>query len=198
LFVEPGAAFGRKLRIDGLPDEAAWSQADAITGLLLFRSGTTPAQQQTVFKFLYDNENLYISATCMEAKSGGIVATHKARGSSVFQDDCVEVFLSPTSNDKYYHTAVNTIGAIYDESTADLKWHGSCKSAARVGADAWTLEMAIPLKDLGVNSIRPGDRWTFNACRERYAEKPAEISSYALLVKGGFNSPSRFEVLEFE
>jgi hypothetical protein len=186
------------VNIDGLPDEDAWSNADPVTGLLLFRGGTKLAQQQTVFKFLYDNEYLYVSATCLEPSPGSVVATRKQRGSNVFQDDCVEIFLSPNANDNYYHIVVNTIGTIYDKFSADLKWHGNYKVTAQLGTDSWTLEMAIPFKELGVSRIKPGDRWTFNVCRERYAVKPVELSSYALLVKRGFHIPSRFEVLEFE
>jgi hypothetical protein len=184
------------IKIDGLLDEAAWGNADSMTGFMLI--GGKPARQQTEFRLCYDDQNLYAGITCLEPLPGSIVARHKVRDKNIWEDDCIEFFLSPAGNTSYYHIVVNTIGTIYDAIVSDPKWNGNYKAATKIGADSWTLEIAIPFKELGLVNIKPASRWNFNICRERYAEKPIEISSYALLLKGGFHNPSRFRVLEFQ
>ncbi|MFA6666316.1 MAG: carbohydrate-binding family 9-like protein, partial [Armatimonadota bacterium] len=146
----------------------------------------------------HDDRNLYISATCTEPQPERMVAKIKENDRNVFLDDCIEVFLAPIANDKYYHIVVNVIGTVYDALIKDKNWNGSYQVSARKGADNWSLEIAIPFKSLGVDGIKPGTRWGFNICRERYAGIPPEVSSYALLLKSGFHSPSRFRVLEFQ
>jgi hypothetical protein len=184
------------VNIDGLLDEAAWGNADSMTGFMLI--GGKPARQQTEFRLCYDDQNIYAGVTCREPLPGSIASNFKERDRNVWEDDCVEFFLSPAASTSYYHIAVNAIGTIYDAIVSDPKWNGSYRVATRTGADSWTLEMAIPFRELGLGSIKPGSRWNFNVCRQRHVEKPTEISSYALLLKGGFHSPSRFRVLEFE
>lgn len=183
------------IRIDGMPDESAWKDADSMTGFMRF--GGKPAEQQTSFRLLYDDRNLYISATCREPQPERMAAKIKERDRNVFTDDCVEVFLAPETGGKYYHIAVNVTGIVYDALVQDKSWNGSYQASARKGADTWTLEMAVPFSTLGVGGVKPGTRWNFNICRERYAGSRPEVSSYALLLKTGFHSPSRFRVLEF-
>lgn len=183
------------IRIDGMPDESAWKDADSMTGFMLFDG--KPAEQQTSFRLLYDDRNLYINATCAEPLPERMSAKIKERDRNVFTDDCVEVFLAPETGGKYYHIAVNVTGIVYDALVQDKSWNGSYQASARKGADTWTLEMAVPFSTLGVGGVKPGTRWNFNICRERYAGSRPEVSSYALLLKTGFHSPSRFRVLEF-
>jgi len=50
---------------------------------------------------------------------------------------------------------------------ADLKWSGTYEVKTTRNGDNWTLEAAIPLAALGVESAQRGDEWQVNFRRKQ-------------------------------
>ncbi len=63
-----------------------------------------------------------------------------------------------------------------------------------MGFDAWTVELAVPFKDLGAAPPKPGDVWRVNFCRQELPSR--ELTAFSF-TGGGFGVPSRFGVLKF-
>ena len=69
-------------------------------------------------------------------------------------DDAVEIFLNrPDAKDEkeYLQVIVNVDGVIFDAWRKDPKWDGDIQVATRRLADHWTLEVSIPLKEVGMS-----------------------------------------------
>ncbi len=193
------------VKLDGKLDEEAWKSAERLTEFLSARNKKgkrpTTAPQQTTVLMVHDGTNLYISAICQESKIDKLVATQKQRDSDVFRDDSIEVFLDTNQDRKtYYQIVVNSTSTVYDATNirtrdghhVDRDWNCGVTATAETGKNIWTVELAIPLADLGSPNIAKGARWNFNIGRERWAAS-AEFSS----VIGDFHNPNLFWTLEF-
>jgi beta-N-acetylglucosaminidase-like protein/glycosyl hydrolase family 20/cellulose/xylan binding protein with CBM9 domain len=160
----------------------------------------------------YDNENLYVKVHCNEPETNKIVAKRKERDANIFQDDSIELFIMPEPEDSignstYYQIVVNSIGTVYDAKYIHKRfnyihdqfkdWTANLKIKTKVNEDSWTLDVAIPFKDLGMKPPEKGKRIFVNICRNRYVGKKAEYSCYALLLKGKFHDPLSFWPMEF-
>jgi len=187
------------IKIDGALDEKTWKNAERLTGFTTLKGNI--AKYQTEAYFLYDENKLYIGVVCDEPFPEQIVAKRKDRDANVYQDDCVEMFFDvKQARSAYFHIVVNSQGTVYDAFGGGLDaccWNGNLTIATGKGKTSWTMEMAIPFKDLGVKEIQKGTRWNFNIARERWV-KPVEVSSYSLLLYNGFHNSSRFWTLEFK
>jgi hypothetical protein len=184
--------------LDGKLDDACW-QAAAPYATFLINNTTQPAQYATAASVVYDDVAIYIGVRCAEPRPADIQIEPLPRDNpNVFRTDCVEVMLDPlaTQND-YYHFGVNAAGVLADRSCTqggfigDMSWDSTARSAAFIGPDFWSCELAIPYSCLGLTP-RVGSTWRINICREK--KLPAENSSLA--VEGAFNIASRFAELQ--
>ncbi|MHB8996558.1 MAG: carbohydrate-binding family 9-like protein [Armatimonadota bacterium] len=181
-------------RVDGKLDDACWSKAALITPFML-NSGTTIASQQTVGRLCWDDRTLYLAFECAErALAPETQQLHllkqavKEHDGNVYGDESLEIFLRPGGSGSYYQLAANILGTKYESRGTDASFNGAWETATSSGREAWVLEMAVPFASLGVG-VKPGDRWTFNVCRN---ENPcAEHSTWSGL-QGAFHSPEQF------
>lgn len=188
------------IKIDGGLDDAAWRNAEKLSGFTTLTGEL--AKNQTEAYFLHDDKYLYIGVRFYEPELDKIKAQYakETRDMNIYQDDCVEMFFDVNLDRKtYYHIAVNSNGAVYDTLAggAGENFNGEYLAAGKIEKDSWVLEMAIPFKDFGIENIKPGMRWNFNIARERWV-KPTEVSSYSLLLSSSFHNPGRFWTLEFK
>ena len=138
------------------------------------------AQAQTVVKAGYDSKYLYLQFICAEPKGDKLRARHTRRDSMIFTDDCVEFFLQPPNSPKYYHVAINSIGGIYDVFGADKKWNSNTEVKVKKTKKSWTVDCKIPLKSLGVTSLK-GQAWKVNFMREKHSGKKEFSSAFPVL-----------------
>ena len=181
--------------MDGDLAEACWQGAAAppalappITGFVLL-GANQPATQQTTARVAYDEQALYFAFDCQEDRPGDLVTAVSRRDGDVYTDDCVEVFLSPFADPAvYYHFVVNAKGVLQDEKGQDRRWDSHAQAAARRSDRGYTVELAVPLRDLDLDATVTST-WALSLCRE---ERPhGEISSGAPM-KDGFHDPARF------
>jgi len=193
------------ITIDGRLAEAAWGRAPWQTGFLSASAAAEHAGQprpvaiQTRFRVLHDTDAVYVAVECDEPQPDRVKARYTAHDNDVYQDDCVELFMDPAGEGRYYHhVVVNSKGAWYDDYGADYglvhvkRWECPLQAAGSVdvGAKAWRCEVRIPLAGL---QLKPdaGPTWLWNVTRERYAGGEAELSTWAPL-KGNFHQPKLF------
>jgi len=169
----------RKPRVDGKLVDACWRDATWQTGFTRINS-TEPADQQTSFAVLYDENNLYIGIRCNENAVGDLRAKAKERDDEVWEDDCVEITLMPAKElnpdpnyIEYHHFIVNSIGTQFDrvmKAGSGVPWDGEWKADAHIGDDRWSVELVIPFSTLNITHETGAD-WLFNVCRSRLAGK---------------------------
>ena len=185
--------------MDGELGDAQWSKA-AIIPYFLLLSGSEPPTRATEVRVFYTDKALYVGYDCRESETGKIVAAGKNRDDNVWSDDCLEIFIRPSTElTPYYHFIANTLGARYDSVCRNLgvgepEYNPDWQAKASVGEDRWQAEIEIPFPAVGLSSAEPGNAWFVNFCR---GERPvSENSSWSNLVKK-FHEPENFGRLVF-
>lgn len=190
--------------LDGKLDEPAWQTAASLPSFADYRTGTTNQIKTDLFptecKLGYDDQALYIA--CVNRH--GDVALHahedvgKRDGNIFFNSDTVEIFLGPNSRLKdYFHLAVDHTNTLHDERRPKpgAAWNGDWQTAVHKTDGAWTLEMRIPFKTLGISTPESGGRWRANVCRA--FGQNSELSCWAPIY-GSFHNWTFFGFFEFE
>ncbi len=180
------ASTGKPPTIDGVLDDAAW-KGKRLKGAMLNVYTSEVAKVQSGIFVTYDDKNIYVAFDMPEPKVADMVAlkTDKVAdrdGPGVWEDDSVEMFLDPANGKKgpaYYQLIVNFKGVVYDGHVKDRSWNAGAECAVRVGKDRWTVEVAIPLSDMGVKGSPRGKTWLANFCRNRQVTGVTEDTSWA-------------------
>ena len=149
--------------LDGVLDEAVWSQAEPVTRFLQKepREGA-PASETTEVRILFDTRNLYVGVFCRDSDPGGIRATELRRDDSLNNDDIFELVLD-TFHDRRsgYLFRINPLGTKYDATvandgqTTNPNWDENWEVSARITPQGWVAEIAIPFKSLRFLSAEP-------------------------------------------
>ncbi|MFA6715353.1 MAG: LamG-like jellyroll fold domain-containing protein [Victivallales bacterium] len=189
-------------RLDGLLNDPCWQKAQKMKNF--FIAGSMPpafAEEKTEVRACYDKKNLYLGIVCRESSPAKIKAEVKERDSTIWLDDCVEIFIGKKPLKSYYHFFANSLGTKSDIKTEylgqgragsryrnDKKWNPEWQVAAGRNADSWIAEIAIPWSSLP--GITASGNTYINICRE---EKPhGENSSLGYLNSAHFNDPKGF------
>lgn len=186
--------------IDGKISDGEWDRAARIPYLITVR-GEVPTQA-TSARICYADRAIYMAVFCYEELMPKVEAAEKEHDGSIWGDDMVEIFVQPGSSFPYYHLAFNARGTTYDAVNSDImkadtSWEPAWKVVVTREADRWVAEVEIPIADLSVKNVKPGDSLRFNLTRER---KPMlENSSWSPLLPGqtNFHVPERFGTLVF-
>jgi len=173
-----------KILVDGILNEASWQQAEPASNFhQSFPTDTADAISTTIVKVTYDDQFLYIGATCIDTVEGDYVIESLKRDFDVEVSDAFSVYIDPfMDKNNGFAFAVNPYGAQWEgiienagvrdiKSTWDNKWY----SKVTRHADRWVVEMAIPFKTLrykeGIKS------WGINFSRKDF--KLLELTSWA-------------------
>lgn len=140
--------------IDGLHNEKAWEIVDWATDYIENEPDeNTAPTEQTKFKILYDQNNLYIAVRCYDKDPKGIVKRLSRRDG--FDGDWVE-FNIDSYNDKRtgFSFTMSAAGVKGDEFISENgnNWDGSWNPiwylATNTDNEGWTAEAKIPLSQL--------------------------------------------------
>jgi len=177
-------------RIDGRLDDPCWQQVTPLANFIL-TTKPEPAEKQTIVRAVCTRTALYFAFECLESDMDKLVTRYTEDGQPIWQDDCIEIFISPYAiarRDNFHHFVVNAAGArtrLYAEAVRE---NGSWEAAVDRRADRWIAEVAIPfseLKPAGKNE----DCWRVNFGRETRTSN--ETSSLSPVPKW-FATPWRF------
>jgi len=191
------------ITVDGVVGPAEWKNAAVLKDFERLGTSGVPrpaAERDTVVYMMNDWERLYVGAVCQVADPKEIAASSRKRDGRVWDDSCLELFFDLRGDGtSYVHYIVNAAGAYYDAycrgGAQNAGWDSDITTATARREDAWTCELAIPLRS--VFSLNPVDnperriRIAMNVAREEQAGRV--LSSWAPLgAKGGFHAPARF------
>lgn len=195
--------------IDGDLADAAWRGAPTAGDFCVLDGQGETAPVQTTVRVAFDDRALYIAFECQEPNVPGILADATTDTSSVWADDCVEVFLD-TEHDRasYLHLGVSAGGGKWQERTIATRWYTNWHSsggraptpewraAARIGEDSWTAEIELPFAALG-GAPRPGKVWGAQFCRTRRAGAEEQNATWSYTEGERYARPDRFGSLIF-
>jgi hypothetical protein len=161
-----------KPRLDGVLDDSLWQQAKpAVLQSAQHDDGDWPAAAMLA----YDAEFLYIAAHCRELPTaagsaaemgGGSRLPERPRDADLGAHDRIEVLLDIDRDfTTYYRLAMDHRGWTSDSCWGDSTWDPKWFVAARRGPGAWTVEAAIPLKELVDRPPPPGGTWAIGIQR---------------------------------
>jgi hypothetical protein len=168
--------------LDGRWGDAGWP-ATRIPGRFVnnFSGKAAPPEIRSRVTVTYDDRHVYVGFLLDEPSPGALAAHAEERDGAVWEDDSIEIFLDPTNGkrgDRYYQLIVNVRGVFYDGQGREPDWNGGIRAAAAVdrAAKRACIEVAIPLKDLGVTGSPRGQTWRANFCRNRQVDGPENYS----------------------
>ena len=130
-----------------------------------------PAEAQTEFRMVWDDEYIYIALRCANANIVGLKETEAIWGANM---DSVEWNLAPEHayTAAYYQMAVSAFNrSVGPGRYLHDQWHKEdwepkgLVSAVQRGDGFWTCEMALPLKAFKEGAPKVGDRWRVNVAR---------------------------------
>ena len=155
--------------IDGHFDEGEWDCAMAFSG-----SAKNMDPRRTTVWMGYNRDNIFLALQAETPPRGRLVSASKW----ISHDDSVELWFAPPQNLRtieslkfgVFQTIVNFEGKFladhhnpgYGLTSRDWKHNAAIKSTVENGL--WTMEMAFPLKAMGVESSPEGD-WRILICR---------------------------------
>jgi len=179
--------------IDGNINEQVWQQVNWTKEFVDIEGRDKPKPPlATKVKMLWDDSCLYIAAQLTEPQIWASIKKHDA---VVFQDNDFEFFIDPSgSTQPYYEVEVNPFNTIWDllltrayrdGGTSVSSWDvPNLKSAVKIQGtlnnpsdkdEGWTVEMAIPIKALIVNSrsqhLQDSTIWRVNFSRVEWDTK---------------------------
>ncbi len=182
--------------IDGRLQEPCW---ESLTPLAPFVTldGMAAPEAQTSAHVARQGDALLIAVRCREPRMDLLRADAAAGSADVWRDDCVEIFLNPTSTPgAYRHLIVNAAGVTQDNLPPERGVAYEWQAAAARDSDGWTVEARIPFSDLDAAAPQDGDTWRLNICRSRLPR--SEQSAWSPTLKpSDFHVPDRFGLLIF-
>lgn len=177
--------------IDGALNDAVWSNATEYELKYQTKREKAPVEK-TKFKLAYDKDNIYLGATLECKDTSKLKADIKEDGMPVlWQDDCLEFILEPKNDlNSYCHFIINSLGKkssfrrahdkVRDALVTDTQWPAKWQGACQISPKVWTIELAIPLSQLGLKDME-GKSMFFQLGRENH--EAHEYSSFSSTAK---------------
>ena len=146
----------QSIEIDGELTETDWEKAVPLGDFIQFEPDEgVPMTQATEVRILYDDKHIYFGIVCMESDPSKLLANKMRRDTMLWDNDNVFVLLD-TYNDRRsgFFFRVNPLGAREDVAIMDSgdsrneNWNAVWDCKAKINADNWTAEIAIPFSQL--------------------------------------------------
>ncbi len=162
------------IKIDGVPDEETWSEAEIVSDLMQqYPSDTSKSKLRTEFRATYDDNFIYFSAVAYDNVKGGYVLSSLRRDFRGPGLDGVSVILDPfqdVTNGFFFGLSpagVQREGLISNghlkQEDLDLSWDNKWYSETKIHDGYWTAEFAIPFKTLRFKA--GSNRWNVKLYR---------------------------------
>ena len=162
--------------IDGLLDDPAWAHAEPIT-FVCSETGKQ-ATKSTTARMCYDDRNLYVAFDC---KASRITATMTRRDDPVFNEDVVEIFVTPTCDMvRHFELVVSPRNVVFD---ADIVMAADGRSTGPGTSFAWNCEGLRTAARVRGTRCRPtampapAGRWKCRFHLPRWAARPPSPAS---------------------
>jgi len=170
------------VKIDGIMDELSWEQAEVASDFyMVLPMDTSKAKVRTEVRMTYDENNLYLLATCFHLLPGRYFVESLRRDFAFGKNDNFLLFMDPFDDQTNgFSFGANAAGAqwdgmMYEGGKVDLSWDNKWTSVVKSDDDKWVFEAAIPFKTI---RYKKGiTKWGINF--SRLDLKTTEKSSWA-------------------
>ncbi|MBS7232420.1 hypothetical protein KHA90_15480 [Flavobacterium psychroterrae] len=173
------------IKIDGNLSESDWEEAPAISNFIQVEpnQGEKP-KFKTIVKILYDKQNLYIGAICLDSLGRkGVRVQDFRRDFDYYQNDLFGIALD-TYNNKRNATAFQTNPysaqrdlQVFDDNVYDVDWDALWQTRSVINENGWSCEIAIPWKTLRYpKNVKDTISWGINFVR--VARRENETTAY--------------------
>lgn len=156
--------------IDGDLGDGAWRQATATEALRQRRPNPgANASERTVVRVMYDENNLYFGVYAYDSEPDRITVRAMAHDGPIETGDKIAIYLDPglTRRDAYFFqvgaSGGRTDSLILNNAEELENWDPIWSASARIVADGWTAEIAIPFQSLSYDQNQPD--WGFDFTR---------------------------------
>lgn len=142
------------INIDGIMDEDGWLQAEvAEKFFMVLPMDTSLAKVNTEVRMTYDNENLYLMATCFHDGHKYMVESLRRDFAFGKNDNFLffmDLFEDQTNGFSFGSNAAGAQwdGTMYEGGKVDLSWDNKWASAVKNYPDKWIFEASIPFKSI--------------------------------------------------
>jgi len=200
--------------IDGRLDEPDWAAAEALA-IEQFLDSARRRDVRTTVRLLWDDWTLYLA---YHSADRHIAARCTQHNQMVWEDTCVEFFVSPEANNpaNYYTWEINCVGVSLNKCCCDfwghdpLAWRPADAIATSVPAPVkepadddheWICEVAIPFSNFALSPVavppKAGDVWRANF--QQCAGSGSHLATWSPLPAGcgSFHTPGAFGRLVF-
>lgn len=170
--------------IDGDPSEDAWKE---VPWTEVREVSLGEAEAATRLRLGHDEKNIYIAFECGEPCFEEMKVIEYDRDGAVYNTECVEIFLapdgvgqkrvqlviSPTPDGKWdgrYGYIDDPLHPLVLSDSPDTTWNPAYSHAFKLDKTGkkWTIEIAFPFSELGMDVPAEGTRWCGNFGRERH------------------------------
>ena len=172
--VAPCVRTAAKPRLDGQLDDAVWKN---LRPLELHSVRREDASWSAVAMLAYDDEFLYLAASCRQVESIRRSEIEKKRehDADLSWQDRIEFCLDvDRDRSTFYRLSIDQRGCTHDECWHDATWNPKWFVATARQDDTWTVEAAIPLVELARFS-HGGARLGFGCHAGRAGRRPAKL-----------------------
>lgn len=194
--------------VDGRLDDDAWASA-VVVQLRDAATGEEPRRATSV-RLLWDDTSLFFGFNC-DDDDPKPNATMNQRDANLWEEEVVEMFLSPTGElHTYAELEVNPLNTLFDaiilnngKRTQVLRdWDmEKIRHAVSIRDDGWSVEIALPFDEFYTAPRVPplvGDTWRMNLYRiERSDPQKPELTAWSRTFAYNFHNASAFGILEF-
>lgn len=183
--------------VDGLLDDFCWRSARQYSDLVQLGTGT-PTEYETQFRATHDGARLYLAIRCYQ-DTRELLAWTRERDGRVWREDGVEVLLNlpeDTEPEQRFQVITNTKGNIFDYYNGSADWDGPIEVGTAIALGFYTVEMAIPLKRIGMDPeqkrfIRMNLARNVYGRKELKTGKAKELSAWYLTPFGNLDPRAR-------
>ena len=144
-----------KITVDGIMQEAVWKNAEVATNFaMVLPMDTSIAKVPTEVRLTYDNDNLYIIATCYKSVAGKDMVESLKRDWNFGKNDNFIVFMDTYGDlTNGFAFGANAAGAqwdgtMYEGGSVDLNWDNKWTSNITNDANRYIWEASIPFKSI--------------------------------------------------
>jgi hypothetical protein len=170
--------------IDGSLADPCWQQATRVEGFVRVQK-EGPELERTEAWLCRDADYIYVAFYCHDSRPQDIQALQRKRGGDIGKDDSVLVSLDVRHDHRTpYSFQLTPRGTQREDipggSAEKYEWRGDWRGGARLVADGWTAEMAIPFSILRY----PNGQQTFGVHFARYLARMRDWSSWPDIGRG--------------
>ena len=151
-------------KLDGVLDDAAWTNADSANGFLQREPlEGVAATEATEVRVVSDGKNLYFGVMCRDDAPSRILSRELRRDDALDNDDTFAIILDTFHDHRNaFLFRINPLGAQFDALVTDegrnvnTDWREDWVVETNLGTEGWSAEIKIPLKSLRFASAESG------------------------------------------